>query len=257
MSSRIDIPIPAGYKRAVPFDRSKHRGLGISPTASRFAAKLHAIYLTQAEIPRASLDYPVVFVSDANATLVPVALVGVEPGRNLLCTTDGEWAQDYYIPAYVRRYPFFLARLTAQASRGVICVDDSALDAHSEPLITSAGEMAEQWAQIQKLVEQMDAEIPRTEAFCAELQRLKLLEKFDADFHPNKVVGLSTDSVAPQRRINGLMRVNRKALLALADENLLELVRAGFMQHIESHLNSLNRFDRLLNLYATTASRGD
>ena len=257
MTSRIDIPVPAGYQRAVPFDRSKHRGLGISSIASRFAAKLHAIYLTQAEIHRAALDYPVVFVKDSNNTLVPVALVGVEPGQNLFCDGNGDWVANHYIPAYVRRYPFFLAHLSEQDSRGVICVDDSALNEDADPLITASGEMAESWPQTQKLIEQMDAERPRTQNFCAQLQAWDLLEKFDADFHPNAIPGISTQNQVPQRRINGLMRVNRKALFALNDRDLLKSVREGMMQHIEAHLNSLNRFDRLLNLYAVATSRGD
>jgi hypothetical protein len=102
--------VPPGYKRLVPFDRMAHRNKSIAKHASKFAATLHAIYLTQAEIARAALDYPVVFARDNDGDIVPIALVGVETNKNLLCDSNGRWSGGYYIPAYVRRYPFFLAR---------------------------------------------------------------------------------------------------------------------------------------------------
>ncbi|MGR8949813.1 MAG: SapC family protein [Gammaproteobacteria bacterium] len=256
MSSRLEIPIPAGYRQAVPFDRSKHRGLGVSNNAAGFASTLHAIYLTQAEITRAGLDYPVVFASDATQEIVPLALLGVEPHSNLYCDASGQWAHDCYVPAYVRRYPFFMARLKGSQSRGVICVDESALSANADPLILESGDLTDSWSKIQKLVEQMDAESSRTLSFCAQLQSLSLLEKFDAHFHPDAITGATRTDIALPRRLNGLMRVSRKALGSLSNDDALTLMRSGAMQFIEAHLNSLYRFDRLLNLYAVTASRG-
>ena len=255
MTSTVDVPNPAGYSHAVPFDRKKHRGLGVATNASRFAQKLHALFLTSIEIPRAALDYPVVFARDGAQTIVPVALMGVEPNHNLFCDKDGNWPPEYYVPAYVRRYPFFLARINGAEKRGLICVDEPALVPDTVPLINDNGEATQEWVERQKLIEQMDVEGQRTREFCARLDKLGLFETFDADFHPR--ASADESSVINPVRINGLLRVGRDALSKLSDADLAALVRTQEMQVIDAHLNSLARFDRLLNRFAATASRRD
>ena len=253
MVKDIDIPIPAGYTRAVPFDRSKHRELGIAPHAAAFAHKLHAIYLSTVEIPRAALDCPVVFARDAAKQLVPIFLLGVEPGKNLFCDESGSWPHEFYVPAYVRRYPFFLARIAGHDERGLICVDDTALTAGGDVLIDRHGEATPVWGEQQKLIQQLDVEGTRTREFCTKLETLGVMETFDADFHP-QLEAAQEQQLKPVR-INGLLRVSRKALSGLDDAELADLVRTQSMQIIEAHLNSLGRFDRLLNRFAVAASR--
>ncbi|MEM7467609.1 MAG: SapC family protein [Pseudomonadota bacterium] len=255
MSSGPEIPAPAGYSNPVPFDRSKHRGLGIPPEAAGFASKLHAIYLTHVEIPRAALDYPVVFVREQAGDVAPVALVGVEQHKNLFCTSKGQWSTGRYVPAYVRRYPFFLARIKDNDTNSLICVDAKALSESASPLVNERGETTEAWAPIEKLIQHMDVETKNTQTFCARLNELDLLETFDADFHPNSASMPNASELPKPQRINGLLRVSRKALERLSDENLGALVRDQSLAKIESHLNSLHRFETLLNLYAVAASK--
>ena len=255
MADALDIPLPAGYAQAKPFDRQKHRGLGVAKKATAFAHQLHAIYLTTLEIPRAGLDYPVAFVRDGADQIVPVALVGVEPKKNLFCDADGQWANDFYVPAYVRRYPFFLARIRNHEDRGLICVDETALSPTAKALIDSNGEPTAAWTERLQLIEQLDIEGKKTGDFCAKLHTLGILETFDADFHPS--MERANQRAIPPVRINGLLRVSRKALGELDDTSLCDLVRQGGMQMIEAHLNSLARFDRLLNRYAVAATRND
>ena len=255
MAEGINIPVPAGYTRAMPFDRGKHRGLGVAEHAAGFAHRLHAIYLTSIEIPRAALDCPVVFARDAAKQIIPVFLLGVEPQQNLFCDERGNWPHEFYIPAYVRRYPFFLARIAQQDQRGIICVDDTALTKGGEQLIDERGEPTAVWEERQKLIQQLDTESERTREFCAKLEALGILETFDADFHPE--LKASQAAALKPARINGLMRVGRKSLAALDDATLGDLVRNNWMQPIEAHLNSLARFDRLLNRFAIAAQRID
>ena len=257
MSNPLDIPTPPGYRSLVPFDKSAHRNLGVAKHAAKFATKLHAIYLTDAEIPRASLDYPVIFARDALEKIVPIALVGVEPNQNLMCDADGHWPDGMYIPAYVRRYPFFMARLATSTSdsdsgqKSLILVDESGLENNEIPLIDNAGQTSTAWLELEQLIQQYEAHQRKTSIFCEKLASLGIFEKFDADFHPTSNPGTE---VNPQR-INGLLRVKHQSLGKLADEVLATLVRQGQLAVIEAHLNSLSRFDRLLNLYAASASK--
>ena len=258
LSAPVDIPTPPGYQSLVPFDKSAHRNLGVAKHASKFAAKLHAIYLTEAEIARASLDYPVVFAKDALDNIVPIALVGVAPNQNLMCDGEGHWPDGMYVPAYVRRYPFFMARLAqhsaiASGQQSLILVDENGLEQSEHPLIDEAGQTSTIWSEMEQLIQQYDAHQQKTSVFCEKLMSLGLFEKFDADFHPNPTG--SVGSGTTPKRINGLLRIKRQLLERLSDEVLAALVREGQLTVIEAHLNSLSRFDRLLNLYAATSSK--
>lgn len=259
LSKSLDIPTPPGYSSLVPFDKSVHRNLGIGKHALKFAKKLHAIYLTETEIARASLDYPVVFARDANEKVVPIALVGVEENQNLMCDEAGNWPDATYVPAYVRRYPFFMARLANQdkeragESKSLILVDERGLEKSTNPLIDDTGLTSKAWVDVEQLIQQYDAHQRKTFLFCEKLAALNLFEKFDADFHPTPASG-NGDAITP-KRINGLMRIKRQALDSLEDVELASMVRNGFLTVIDAHLNSLSRFDRLLNLYATAISK--
>ncbi len=52
----MEIPLPAGYSSAKPFDRAKHKRLGVPRDAAKFARVLNVIYITTAEFPRACHD---------------------------------------------------------------------------------------------------------------------------------------------------------------------------------------------------------
>lgn len=242
----------------MPFDRKVHQNLGIAKTAGEFASSLHAIYLTQTEICRAAQDYPVVFARDANQSIVPIGLVGVEPGQNLLCDDSGRWYNDYYVPAYVRRYPFFLARVQGKTNNLIICVDEKQLDSSGPPLIDDHGRTTSEWSAIEKLVQEFDAHQQQSQNFCERLEAFELFETFDADFHPkplNKKQVSGHAKLVEPARINGLLRINRQRLNALPDAELGVLIRNNSIASIEAHLNSFNRFDRLLNLYAIKQSK--
>jgi len=67
--------------------------------------------LSLAEFGPASRDYPIVFVSaDEGKTFNAVAVLGLQSMQNLFILTDGTWDRRVYLPAYVRRYPFCMAR---------------------------------------------------------------------------------------------------------------------------------------------------
>ena len=238
----MNIPLPPGYSGAVPFDKNIHRRLGVSDTAATFASQLHFIYLSTEEIPRAALDYPVVFARDSSNTIVPGALLGVESGSNLFVDEQGRWRSEYYCPAYVRRYPFFMAQIAGDERR-LICVDDTALDECDAELINALGELTSLGEEKLKLVEQMAAAEQRTREMCQRLQGAGLFETFDADFHPKG---------KPAKRINGLLRVQASTLAKVDPERLSELNHQQDLQVVFSHISSLQRFERVLNLYAAS-----
>jgi len=67
-------------------------------------------------MPHAARTYPIVF--SAAAPTVPFAVVGLRENENLFVDATGNWRDDAYIPAYVRRYPFCLVETDQSAANG-------------------------------------------------------------------------------------------------------------------------------------------
>ena len=103
--------LPIFYKDLVPLNTTEHanwksRGLD----NAKFMEGHHAIPLTIEEFIPASRNFPIIFSSGDNP--VPLALMGLNEGVNTFMNDEGRFTNPVYIPAYVRRYPFMLARLT-------------------------------------------------------------------------------------------------------------------------------------------------
>jgi hypothetical protein len=203
--------------------------------------RLHVMPLSLAEFEPACRDYPIVFVSsDGNKTFNVVLVLGMQVKQNLFILTDGMWDRRAYLPAYVRRYPFCMSRVTvdgqAQNER-IVCIDESALQESGEPLYDAKGEPLEQWLVLEKLIFDFEQDLVRCDSLCALLAELKLLEPF--------TMKAEVDGFTMQ--LQGMHRVARATLDALPADQLRRLMSAGAMEKIYSHLLSLDNFRRLLN----------
>ena len=116
--------LPLFYRRITALEGGKHDSLRLnSDSTYKFAESSNSVPLAASEFAEAARDYPIVFsMSDP---IVPVAIVGLKPDRNLFVGADGNWDKDVYIPAYIRRYPFILVE-NSEAGKLVLCCDDSA-----------------------------------------------------------------------------------------------------------------------------------
>jgi hypothetical protein len=238
---------PPGYRDLVPFDRERHRQRGVAPHAARFAVHLGFIYLDAIEIVRASRSLPVVFSRDADGELVPGAQTGVEPRCNLFVDTAGDWDPAVYCPAFVRRYPFYVARVPGNVpARHVIYVDEAGLSAASPALLDASGEPTSDWEPIRSQLHESTVARAQTVAFCAGLEELGVLEEFAAEFHPYTV---------EPRRLGNLFRVNEDRLRALEPAVVADLLRKGWLARIFAHLASLENYGALIDRYAAGATR--
>ena len=87
--------------------------------------------------------------------------------------------------------------------------------------------------------------VRQTDAFCARLVELALLEPFEADVLP---VG------AGRKRVTGMWRVAEGKLRDLPGATLSQLMRTGYLSRIHAHLMSLDLFHRLLELDVARAT---
>ncbi|HWP95023.1 MAG TPA: SapC family protein [Gammaproteobacteria bacterium] len=245
---RVTSP-PPGYETLVPLDRQRHRGLGVIETKrGAVAARLHSIPIAALEIIPAARHYPVVFAKDRDSgSWVVVAVTGYESGRNLFVTTDGTWLPHCYVPAYVRRWPFYTALLPkTDAGQTVVCVDETALEPSRLPLFDARGEPTPAWTPYETLLAELEAARLQTERFIATIESLGLLEPFVARAVPR---------AGEERVLRGMYRVNETRLVALDGRTLKRLAKHGELSRLYAHIMSLENFRMLMERSGMAAAR--
>ena len=238
----MDIKPPYGYQEIVPLAR-KHRVL--LPEARKLPLvfrSITALPLSFTEFAAACRDYPIAFVSsDGGTNFVAMAVLGLENQQNLFVAADGGWDAGVYLPAYVRRYPFCMTRITVNGEEQperVACVEKRAINDNGEALHNAKGDPLPAWEERKKLLFEYEADLMRSDEMTRTLARLDLLETFSMQAIPNEGAPVA---------MTGMYRVAEQKLAALAPERLRELTQQGFLARVYAHLISLNNFGRLLD----------
>lgn len=122
MASASQTQMPLLYKKLIPLNSRDH-GAWHARTVDKaqWVSEQHAIPLTIDEFTQAMRHFPIVFSTGDNP--VPLALMGLNEGVNVFFDQEGNPVEESYIPAYVRRYPFLLAKLQADADEMSLCFD--------------------------------------------------------------------------------------------------------------------------------------
>ena len=238
----MKIQPPLGYEQITPL-RKTHKVVlpRVGEEAPAVFHRLHVMPLSLAEFAPASRDYPIVFVSaDGGKTFNAVAVLGLQAMQNLFILTDGTWDRRVYLPAYVRRYPFCMAKVTLDGEtqkERIVCVETSAVQDGGEPMYDEAGNTLPQWSALEKLIFDYESDLLRAEDLCKLLAELGLLEPFT----------MKADVEGFTMQLEGMHRISRNALESLAADKLRQLLASGTLEKIYSHLLSLDNFRRLLN----------
>jgi hypothetical protein len=174
-------------------------------------------------------------------------------GENLFNTPTG-WKAETYLPAYVRRYPFCMARVTVNGEPDpnlLVCVEkDYVADdvaAGSRQLFDKDGKATAEWQQIELFLREYEADLERTNAFCTELLEGNLLEPLTATV---------TRPDQEHWQVTGFMGINEKKLMELPDETIAQWHRNGWLARAWLHLFSLQRMQRLLQERGATPFPG-
>jgi len=239
----MNITIPPGYKGLVALDKEIHKGKGVvDARRAAFASGLTGVYLLAAEFVQAARHYPIVFAQDQKTgEFLPIAVTGLNQDENLFVDQDGEWQKDMYVPAYVRRWPFFGVRLTGEEAKNgniLICVDESGLTESSKAVFDAAGQPSTDFQPTQTLISEMEGARPATEHLCQSLKEFGLLEPFEAHAFPKG---------GSEMRLRGMFRVNEEKLNALQAKDVKRLMKSGELSRIYAHLMSLDNFKFLMD----------
>lgn len=247
----MDINPPYGYQEIIPLAKTHKVLLPAERRLPVLFRNLTALPLSFTEFAPAIHDYPITFISgDAGNSFVAMAILGLEAQQNLFVANDDTWDAGVYLPAYVRRYPFCMTRVTVdgrEQSERIACVEKRAVNAKGEALYDGKGEPLPVWDHLRKLLFEFEADLARTEELCRRLHELRLLETFTAQVAPQG---------EPPIALTGMYRVSEEKLQALPDGTLQELARNGMLSRVYAHLLSLDNFQRLLDRRAARRARG-
>jgi hypothetical protein len=244
--SRVSPGNPYGRNtdNIVPLDAQKHAGLGVDQSCLRgFIAQRSAFAITLPEFFYAARHYPVVFVKAEDATMRASVITGLRQNQNLFIDRHGDWQAQVYVPASVRRFPFYAVAVDddANADKTLVMVDESGLVSSDEPFFDRHGEATAKWKSSEVFIADLAAAEKQTALFAAHMTELGLLEAFDAQVNPEQ-----QDSL----QVTGMYRINEDRLNRLAAKTVRELMVKGEMSRIYAHLISLENFAKLLDLSA-------
>lgn len=234
MTSAPSHGLPKFYNEVVPLDGERHGDWRLRSSAnSPWVVGHNTIPLLASEFVSAQRNYPIVFSSAGLPA--PLALMGLSK-RNDFFDDKGQAIGKFYIPAYVRRYPFILAKLGSEAENLTLCFDPGCglLGKFEDGALLFEGDSpSEKTNQIVKFCQDFDTSAAFTQKFVKELQ------KFDLLVEGNATVKNGHGSAKPTRYA-GFLIVDEKRLRDVDGSQLKEWCRNGVMSMIMAHLHSLN-----------------
>jgi SapC protein len=247
---RMQITPPFGYGEVVPFLKTQKVRLLAAGEVPAFAKQGNAVPISYTEFQLIAREYPVAFASgDEGKTFAAVAVLGMMGGENLFFS-NGAWERGVYVPAYVRRYPFCMAKVsidkTEQKNR-LICVEKLFVDGDGEAMFNAEGKPSAKWTDIERLLSEYEADLERSREMCGILADYGLLEPFTMQ------ATLPKEKGGAAMHLTGMHRVSEKKLENLNAAQLKNLLRKGVMARIYLHLISLENFSRLLDRKASRA----
>ena len=196
----------------------------------------HAIPLTVEEFAQAQRDFPIIFSSGDQP--VPLALMGLNEGVNTFVDDEGKLIGEVYLPAYVRRYPFLLARLRPESEELSLCFDPTcdAIGANNEgeALFDDAGQPASPLKAALEFCEHFEQAGAKTQAFMDELKKHDLLMDGEIAITRNE----NPDKPYVYR---GFRMVNQEKLRSLDAETVRQYNENGLLALLYAHLMSLDR----------------
>ncbi|HEY0115858.1 MAG TPA: SapC family protein [Allosphingosinicella sp.] len=233
MASQMQANLPLFYNSLVPLQSGPHNDYRSRNTdKAPFFATTHAVPLTIDEFIFAQRHVPIVFSSGDNP--VPLGLFGLNEGVNVFAEADGTLKENVYVPAYVRRYPFMLARLSTDAQELSLCFDpESGLVGQYEdgrPLF-DGDKPSEVTSSILKFCEEFELSAQRSTAFVNELKEMDLLMEGE--------VAIQIENSEQPYIYRGFQMINEEKMRELRGDTLRKINQNGILPLIMAHLFSL------------------
>ena len=227
--------LPLLYSAIEPLNATQHGKLKVR-AIDRIpqVAQSHAIPITVDEFALAQRHFPIVFSIGDNP--VPLALMGLNEGVNVFLDENGRPLENnFYIPAYIRRYPFLLARLRPDSDELSLCFDPSSNavgEFEDGQALFDGDKPSEATTAILQFCEQFEAAGQRTGAFMEELSKADLL--MDGE------VAIQPEGAEQPFIYRGFRMVDEEKLRNLRGDELRRMNQNGILPLIYALLFSLS-----------------
>ncbi|MEH3046576.1 SapC family protein [Sphingomonas adhaesiva] len=227
--------LPIFYNGLEPLSSETHAHYKVrAANTAPFLATQHAIPVTVEEFPLIQRYMPIVF--SAGDDPVPIALMGLNDGVNVFVDDAGTLVdENVYIPAYVRRYPYMLARLRPEAEELSLCFDPTSPTIgdfeDGEPLFVD-GQPSELTRNILQFNENFEQAAARTNQFMKEIRELGLL--MDGE------VTIQQEGNEQPFVYRGFQMVDEAKLADLRGDQLRKMSQSGMLPLLYAHLFSLS-----------------
>jgi hypothetical protein len=233
-SAPPQVSLPLFYQDLMPLNSRDHGKWHSRPTdKAGWLVGQHAIPLTVEEFPQAARNFPIIFTSGDNP--VPLALMGLHEGVNVFVDDEGKLLDDVYVPAYVRRYPFLLAKLTPNAEELSLCFDptsDLVGEFDEGQALFDEDKPSEVTESMLGFCRQFEEAGMRTGAFIEELRKNKLL--MDGE------VAIQIEGQEQPYVYRGFQMINQEVLREIRGDVLRGWNQSGLLPLVYAHLFSLD-----------------
>jgi hypothetical protein len=227
-------PLPLLYNALDALNSGQHSKMKLKKSYTLpQVGETHAVPVTVEEFTIVQRHYPIIF--SAGETPIPLALLALNEGVNTYFDADGRPIdKNVYIPAYLRRYPFLLAKLRPDTDELSLCFDPTAgavaEDADGMDLF-DGDQPSEVTKNILQFCEQFEQAGQRTQAFMEELQKSGLLMEGEVSIQP--------DGAEQPFLYRGFRMVDEEKLRELRGDELRKMKQSGMLPAIYAHLFSL------------------
>lgn len=226
-------------------DHAKYRTRQVD--SAPWLANAHAIPLTVDEFVQTQRHFPIVFSSGENP--LPLALMGLNEGVNTFVDDFGKVTEPVYLPAYVRRYPFMLAKLQQDATDLSLMFDPTAESIgefdEGELLFDDEGQPSEATKRILEFCEHFEQAAQRTQAFLNELK--------EADLLMDGEVAIQQEGNEQPFVYRGFKMVDQEKLREVSADKLEAWNKNGLLLLIHAHIFSL---DLMRTIFARQVQQG-
>ena len=222
------------YESAVPVSAARHADVSVEPNESfAFTAGINAVPLMAVEFPRASAEYAIVFTAEGD-NVMPAVVLGVKTAQNLFLTPEARW-KAYYVPAFIRRYPFVFS--SSDGKTLTLCIDESHPGFNREgkgnALFGADKKPTPFVEKVLEFLKEFQVQFELTRQFGRRIKELQLLEPMQANV---------TTPQGEKFALSGFLGVNRDKLPQLGGEQLEKLVKTDELELLYLHLASLRNF---------------
>jgi hypothetical protein len=227
--------LPLLYNDLQPVNSGQHGKMKLKRSLTvPGVGQTHAIPVTVEEFTHAQRNFPIIFSSGDEP--IPLALMGLNEGVNTFIDAEGKpIGEAVYMPAYLRRYPFLLAKLNPDSDELSLCVDPTSgalTDKKDGEPLFDGDQPSDLTKNILAFCEQFETAGLRTQAFMTDLKASGLLMEGEVSIQP--------DGVEQPFLYRGFKMVDEEKLRDLRGDELRKMAQSGMLPLIYAHLTSLS-----------------